>query len=95
MRDGAMGFSTGLEYTPGIYSKTDEIVALAKMAAKYNGIYTSHMRNESDKVFDAIAETIDVQVKQRLKIPVEISHFKVGQPNWGASGKMIAIAIRN
>jgi len=89
MRDGAMGFSTGLEYTPGIYSKTDEIVALAKQAAKYHGVYTSHMRNESDKVFDAIAETIDVG--RQAKIPVEISHFKVGQPNWGASNKMIAM----
>ena len=89
MRDGAMGLSTGLEYTPGIYSKTDEIVALAKIAAKYNGIYTSHMRNESDKVFDAIAETIDVG--RQAKIPVEVSHFKVGQPNWGASEKMMAM----
>ena len=89
MRDGAVGLSTGLEYTPGIYSKTDEIVALAKIAAKYNGVYTSHMRNESDKVFDAIAETIDVG--RQAKISVEISHFKVGQPNWGASGKMMAM----
>jgi N-acyl-D-amino-acid deacylase len=89
MRDGAMGLSTGLEYTPGIYSKPEEIVALAKVAAKYNGVYTSHMRNESDKVFDAIAETIDVG--RQAKIPVEISHFKVGQPNWGASDKMIAM----
>ncbi len=89
MRDGAMGFSTGLEYTPGIYSKPDEIVALAKVAAKYHGVYTSHMRNESDKVFDAIAETIDVG--RQAKIPVEISHFKVGQPNLGASGKMLAM----
>jgi len=89
MRDGAMGFSTGLEYTPGIYSKPGEIVALAKAAAKYNGVYTSHMRNESDKVFAAIAETIDVG--RQAKIPVEISHFKVGQPNWNASGKMMAM----
>jgi N-acyl-D-amino-acid deacylase len=89
MRDGAFGFSTGLEYTPGIYSKTDEIVALAKQAAKYHGVYTSHMRNESDKVFDAIAETIDVG--RQAKIPVEISHLKVGQPNWGASLKMLAM----
>ncbi|HEY8782073.1 MAG TPA: D-aminoacylase [Mucilaginibacter sp.] len=89
MRNGAMGFSTGLEYTPGIYSKPDEIIALAKAAAKYNGVYTSHMRNESDKVFDAIAETIDVG--RQAKIPVEISHFKVGQPNWNASGKMMAM----
>jgi len=89
MRDGAMGFSTGLEYTPGIYSKTDEIVALAKQAARYHGVYTSHMRNESDKVFDSIAETIDVG--RQAKISVEISHLKVGQPNWGASLKMLAM----
>jgi N-acyl-D-amino-acid deacylase len=89
MRDGAMGFSTGLEYTPGIYSKTDEIVALAKQAAKYHGVYTSHMRNESDHVFEAIAETIDVG--RQAKMPVEISHLKVGQPNWGASQKMLAM----
>jgi len=89
MRDGAMGFSTGLEYTPGIFSKTDEIVALAKSAAKYKGIYTSHMRNESDKIFDAIAETIDIG--RQAHIPVEISHFKVGKPNWNASEKMIAM----
>jgi N-acyl-D-amino-acid deacylase len=89
MRDGAMGFSTGLEYTPGIYSKPDEIVALAKQAAKYHGVYTSHMRNESDKVFDAIAETIDVG--RKAKISVEISHLKVGQPNWGASPRMLAM----
>jgi N-acyl-D-amino-acid deacylase len=89
MYDGAVGFSTGLEYTPGIFSKTNEVVALAKSAAKYKRIYTSHMRNESDHIFDAIAETIDIG--RQAKMPVEISHFKVGQPNWNASGKMIAM----
>jgi N-acyl-D-amino-acid deacylase len=89
MRDGAMGFSTGLEYTPGIYSKTDEIISMAKQAARYDGVYTSHMRNESDHIFEAIAETINVG--RQAKIPVEISHFKVGQPNWGASDRMIAM----
>jgi len=89
MRDGAMGFSTGLEYTPGIYSKPDEIVALAKQAAKYGGVYTSHMRNESNHIFESIAETIDVG--RQAKIPVEISHFKVGKPNWNASERMIAM----
>jgi len=84
-----MGFSTGLIYTPGLYSKTDEIVALAKAAAKYKGVYTSHMRNESDKVIEAITETIDIG--RQAKMPVEISHFKVGQPNWGLSGQMIAM----
>ena len=89
MRDGAMGFSTGLIYTPGIYSKTDEVIALAKSAAKYHGIYTSHMRNESDKIFDAINEAIDVGRQANMR--VEISHFKVGLPNWNKSDQMIAM----
>lgn len=89
MRDGAMGFSTGLIYLPGMYSKTDEVVALAKSAAKYHGIYTSHMRNESDKIFDAINEAIDVG--RQAQMPVEISHFKVGRPNWNKSDQMIAM----
>ncbi len=89
MRDGAFGLSTGLEYTPGIYAKTDEIVALAKVAAKYHGVYTSHMRNESDKVFNAIAETIDIG--RQAKISVEISHLKVGMPNWGSSDRMLGM----
>jgi N-acyl-D-amino-acid deacylase len=89
MRDGAVGFSTGLIYTPGLYSKTPEVVALAKAAAKYHGIYTSHMRNESDKIFDAIAEAIDIG--RQANMPVEISHFKVGLPNWNRSNEMIAM----
>ncbi len=95
MRNGAVGFSTGLIYTPGVYSKTDEVVALAKVAAKYKGVYTSHMRNETDKIFDAIAEAIDIG--RQAKMPVEISHFKVGLPNWNKSPDMIAMveAARN
>jgi len=89
MRDGAVGFSTGLIYTPGLYSKTDEVIALAKSAAKYHGIYTSHMRNESDKIFDAINEAIDVGRQANMR--VEISHFKVGLPNWNKSDQMIAM----
>jgi len=89
MRDGAVGFSTGLIYTPGLYSKTPEVIALAKAAAKYHGVYTSHMRNESDKIFDAIAEAIDIG--RQANMPVEISHFKVGLPNWNHSNEMIAM----
>ncbi|MDB4924728.1 amidohydrolase family protein [Mucilaginibacter sp.] len=89
MRDGAVGFSTGLIYTPGVYSKTDEVVALAKIAAKYKGVYTSHMRNETDKIFAAIDEAIDIG--RQAQIPVEISHFKVGLPNWNKSDQMIAM----
>ena len=58
MQDGAVGFSTGLIYIPGTYANTDEIVALAKVAAQYNGVYTTHMRNESDSVTEAIEEAL-------------------------------------
>lgn len=89
MRDGAVGFSTGLIYTPGTYSKTPEVVALAQAAAKYKGVYTSHIRNESNKVFEAIAEAINIG--KQAHMPVEISHFKVGKPNWNRSNEMIAM----
>ena len=84
MKDGAVGLSTGLIYIPGTYSKTYEIVALAKIAAKYNGLYASHMRDEGDSVTQAIEEALTIG--REAKIPVEISHFKLsGQQNWGRS----------
>ncbi|PST84476.1 aminoacylase [Pedobacter yulinensis] len=87
MKDGAVGLSTGLIYTPGTYSKPQEIIELAKVAAGFGGIYTSHMRSEADKVFEAIDETINIGRQARM--PVEISHFKVGKPNWGRTAEMI------
>jgi len=88
MRDGAVGFSTGLIYIPGTYTKTPEIVALAKVAAKYNGVYTTHMRNEGDSVTEAINEALTIG--REAKIPVEISHFKLsGQQNWGRSKETV------
>jgi N-acyl-D-amino-acid deacylase len=84
MRDGAVGLSTGLIYIPGTYTKTPEIVTLAKVAAKYNGVYASHMRDEGDSVTYAIEEALTIG--REAKIPVEISHFKLsGQHNWGRS----------
>lgn len=84
MQDGAVGLSTGLIYIPGTYAKTNEIVRLAKVAAKYNGVYASHMRDEGDDVTSAIEETITIG--REANIPVEISHFKLsGQQNWGRS----------
>ncbi|MDP4262523.1 MAG: D-aminoacylase [Bacteroidota bacterium] len=84
MREGAVGLSTGLIYIPGTYTKTPEIVDLAKIAAKYNGVYSSHMRDEGDSVTQAIQEAL--AVGREAKIPVEISHFKLsGQQNWGRS----------
>ncbi|RYY18215.1 MAG: D-aminoacylase [Chitinophagaceae bacterium] len=88
MLQGAVGLSTGLIYIPGTYSKTDEIVRLAKIASKYNGLYASHMRDEGDSVLNAIDEAITIG--REAKIPVEISHFKLsGQRNWGRSGQTL------
>ncbi len=84
MKDGAVGLSTGLIYIPGTYTKTPEIVALAKIASAYHGVYASHMRDEGDSVTQAIEEALTIG--REAKIPVEISHFKLsGQQNWGRS----------
>ena len=90
MKDGCWGLSTGLIYTPGTYAKTDEIIALAKIAAKHNGFYASHIRNESENHLDAIEEAI--KIGRDAKLPVHISHIKCSGRNvWGNSGKAIAV----
>jgi N-acyl-D-amino-acid deacylase len=84
MKDGAVGLSTGLIYVPGTYAKTEEIVGLAKVVGRYGGLYATHMRNEGDKVADAIRESI--QIGEQAGIPVEISHFKISNKKlWGQS----------
>lgn len=84
MQDGAVGLSTGLIYLPGMYSNTEEVVGLAKSAASFNGVYASHIRNEENKITDAINEAINIG--KQANIPVQISHFKVSGPtNWGRS----------
>src|SRR5205823_10446805 len=90
MRDGAVGFSTGLIYIPGTYSNSDEVVALAKSAAKFGGVYSSHMRDEGAQVLDAIAEAL--RVGREAGMPVELSHFKIDNRRlWGASDKSLAL----
>ena len=74
MRQGAIGLSSGLIYPPGSYAKTDEIVALAKVAAQYGGIYTSHIRNEGNGLLNAIDETLTIA--NQAHIPVHILHIK-------------------
>ncbi|HEX8891012.1 MAG TPA: D-aminoacylase [Pyrinomonadaceae bacterium] len=84
MKDGAVGLSTGLIYVPGVYAKTDEIVALARVVARYNGLYATHMRNEGTEVIDAIRESINIG--EQAGLPVEISHFKISARKlWGKS----------
>lgn len=75
MRDGAVGFSTGLIYTPGMYSPTEEIVELMKVSAGYGGIYATHMRSESTSIMAAIDEALTVGRLANCR--VEISHFKL------------------
>lgn len=93
MRDGAVGLSTGLIYVPGVYSNTDEVVALAQAAARHGGLYATHMRDETDKIFDAIAEA--VHVGRAARMPVQISHFKIaGKPLWGRSADTLAAVAK-
>jgi N-acyl-D-amino-acid deacylase len=90
MKQGAVGLSTGLIYIPGTYSKTPEVLGLAKIAARYGGVYTSHIRNEGETVSSAISEAITVG--REAQIPVEISHFKIAfKPLWGKSTETVAM----
>jgi len=89
MRQGAMGVSTSLIYAPAFYAKTEELIALAKAASKYGGIYASHIRNEGDQEMEALDEAF--RIGREAKIPVEIWHLKVaGQQNWGKMPNVIA-----
>ncbi len=93
MKDGAVGMSTGLIYIPGTYSKTEEVVRLAKVASQYHGVYASHMRDEGDSVVQAIEEAL--HIGREAKIPVEISHFKLsGQQNWGRSKETVPMIMK-
>jgi N-acyl-D-amino-acid deacylase len=84
MRAGAVGFSTGLEYIPGTYGKTDEIAELAKVAAGYGGLYATHMRDEGMQIEQSIAESL--KIGELANCPVEISHFKLdSKKRWGLS----------
>jgi len=84
MKQGALGISTGLFYVPGSFTPTEEIVELSRVAAQYNGIYISHMREEAAQLLDSVAETI--QIGELANIPVQMTHHKViGAGNWGAS----------
>ncbi len=79
---GAAGFSSGLIYRPGRYSDTDEVIALAQQAAPHDALYTTHMRNEGDRLLDAVDEAL--RIGRDSGVHLHISHHKAaGQPNWG------------
>jgi N-acyl-D-aspartate/D-glutamate deacylase len=82
MDQGAHGLSTGLIYLPGRYSKTDEVIELAKVVSPYKGIYHTHIRDERNRLLDAVQEAIEIS--KQANVPAHISHFKVmGKDNWG------------
>lgn len=90
MLDGAVGLSTGLIYIPGTYSEKAEVVALARAAGKYGGVYASHMRDEGEFVLEAIEEA--VEAGKAAGVPVQLSHFKIDNRNlWGMSTKSLAL----
>lgn len=90
MQEGAWGLSTGLQYIPDRYSTTEEIIALAKVAAAYGGIYTSHMRSEEEQLVEAVAETITIGREAGIRI--NTAHLKAsGKNNWGSMHTAVAL----
>jgi N-acyl-D-amino-acid deacylase len=89
MEAGALGLSTGLIYTPGVFATTEEIIELAKVAAAYDGIYATHQRSESAEIFTSLDEIL--RIAREARIRVEVSHIKLSGPaNWDQAGKVLA-----
>ncbi len=92
MRDGALGLSTGLEYTPWLFARENEIEALAIIAAQYHGIYATHMRDEGNGAVSSLKEALSLA--RRVQIPVEVSHLKWrGRVNWGKSQRLVDMIV--
>src|ERR1051326_8135462 len=89
MQAGALGIGTSLIYPPAFYAKTEELIELCKVAAKYKGKYISHMRSEGSQLLEAIDELL--RISKEANIPAEIYHIKAaGQPNWNKADGMLA-----
>jgi dihydroorotase/N-acyl-D-amino-acid deacylase len=88
MRDGAVGLSTALQYSPAPYANTPELIALAGEAARFGGIYATHMRSEGDQVLESIDEA--ARIGREAHVPVEIWHLKAaGKTNWGKMPQIV------
>lgn len=86
---GAWGLSTGLIYPPGCYGDTDEVAALAAVAARYGGVYATHLRDEGDRLEEAVAEA--VAIARRSGARLQVSHCKAaGSANHGKSANLLA-----
>ena len=89
MRDGAVGLSSGLIYLPGTFASTEELIELARVPAKYNGIYASHMRDEGKDIFQSLDEVF--RIAREAHIRAEVSHIKLsGKLNWGQAQRVLA-----
>lgn len=89
MQQGAVGLSTSLQYAPAPYATTEELVALASVAAEYGGIYATHLRSEGNAVLEALDEAI--RIGREAHIPVEVWHLKAaGKSNWGRMTQIVA-----
>jgi N-acyl-D-amino-acid deacylase len=93
MRDGAFGLSTGLIYLPGTFAKTEELIALARVAGRHGGIYASHMRDEGLKIGEALEEVFRIAREGGLR--AQVSHVKLsGNASWGQSDRVLAAMER-
>lgn len=92
MRDGAFGMSSGIQWAPGFFCETEELIELAKVLAEYGGFYACHMRSEGDKLLEAVAEVLEIG--EQARIPVQVSHLKAsGKRNFGkVNGALCMIA---
>jgi N-acyl-D-amino-acid deacylase len=89
MEEGALGLGSSLIYAPAFYAQTDELIALAKVAAEYGGIHISHIRSEGNRLLEAADEFL--RIAREAHIPSEIYHLKAaGQPNWNKLDALIA-----
>ena len=97
MNEGSFGLSTGLYYAPGSYSNTEEIIALAKIAAKYDGIYDTHLRDEGAYNIGLVAAIEEaIEIGRQAKLPIHISHIKcLGVDVWGQSATVIDLVERS
>lgn len=90
MREGAVALSSGLEYEVGSYAATGEVVAMAMAAGRHGGFYISHVRDEADKAFEAMAEV--VTIAEEAKLPVQNTHLKLGTVGvWGRADEALAL----
>ncbi|MFQ6100267.1 MAG: amidohydrolase family protein [Anaerolineae bacterium] len=90
MEQGARGLSSGLFYPPGFYARTEEVIGLARVAARYGGIYATHVRSETNRLFEAVTEAIEIG--KQAEIRVQISHVKLeGYRNWEGADRLLAL----